>query len=276
MTRETPDDPEVLQQALAGNREAFDQLIRTHLPALRGVIRRMVGHPEDTDDLVQEALLRAWNGRASFRGDARFSTWLCAIGTRAAIDHLRTRKRWRPAAQVAYANACMQDEALGMEVGSTLAAPDFAYEVREHIAFCFTCVGRSLAPEQQAALLLGDVLDYKGREAAAALGMSESVYRHTLASARQEMTTNYDGLCALVNKQGACYQCRGLREGVPTERQGGELPVLSNLEDRITITRAADIDAGVSQRLHDVFWRRIEAIEEDADGAPVPIMECPS
>jgi RNA polymerase sigma-70 factor (ECF subfamily) len=269
------EDPTVLERAIGGDREAFDQLIRTHLPTLRAVVRRMVGHPEDTDDLVQESLLRAWNARDSFRGDARFGTWLCAIGTRAAIDHLRRRKRWRPAAQVAYAHACVEREELGMEVGATLAAPDFAYEVREHIAFCFSCVGRSLAPEEQAALLLTEVLGLTGREAATSLEMSEPTFRHTLAAARRTMTTTYEGLCALVNKKGVCYQCKGLREGVDEARRGEEAPALPTFEDRLAVVRARNVDSGVSQRLHDVFWRRIEEIEEQADGAEVPMMDCP-
>jgi RNA polymerase sigma-70 factor (ECF subfamily) len=271
--RET-EDPALLELALGGDRDAFDRLIGQHVQSLRTVVRRMVGHPDDTDDLVQESLLRAWNARGTFRRDSRFGTWLCAIGTRAAIDHLRGRKRWRPAAQVAYAHACVEREELGLEVGSTLAAPDFAYDVREHIAFCFTCVGRSLVPEEQAALLLTEVLDLKGREAANALEMTESVFRHTLATARRNMTSTYDGLCALVNKQGVCYQCSGLRGATHVAGRGTEPPALPTFEERLTVVRASNVDSGVSQRLHDVFWRRIEEIEERADGADIPTMEC--
>jgi RNA polymerase sigma-70 factor (ECF subfamily) len=269
------EDSALFHRALGGDREAFDELIRANLPRLRAVVRRMVGHPDETDDLVQESLLRAWNARGSFRGDAAFATWLCAIGTRVAIDHLRTRKRWRPRAQVAYANACMQRDELAEEVGTTLAAPDFAYEAREHIAFCFSCVGRSLPPEQQAALLLVEVLGLKGREAATALEMSESVFRHTLASARQSMTGIYEGLCTLVNKTGVCYQCRGLREGTHEAGRGEPIPELTTIKDRMAIVRSGDVDSGVSQRLHDLFWRRISEIEDGADGDEIPAVECP-
>jgi RNA polymerase sigma-70 factor (ECF subfamily) len=187
---------------------------------------------------------------------------------------LRSRKRWRPAAQVAYAHACLERADLGSEVGAVLAAPDFAYEVREHIAFCFTCVGRSLEPEEQAALLLTEVLELKGREGASALEMSESVFRHTLAAARRKMTATYEGLCSLVNKEGVCYQCKGLRDGTPASRRGDEPPTLHNLEDRSDLVRDSNVDSGVSQRLHDLFWRRIEEIEEDAHDAEVPLVDC--
>jgi len=276
MTRDqSTEDSALLRQATAGDREAFDRLASAGLPKLRAVVRRMVGHPDDTDDLVQETLLRAWNARSTFRGDAGFSTWLCAIGTRAAIDHLRRRKRWRPMAQVAYANACLEREDLGMEVGTTLASPDFAYEAREHIAFCFSCVGRSLAPEEQAALLLTEVLGLKGREAATALDMSESVFRHSLASARRSMSSTYDGLCTLISKTGVCYQCRGLREGTHETGRGEALPVLQTFDDRMAVVRSANVDSGISQRLHDLFWRRISEIEEHADDSEIISLDCP-
>jgi len=255
-------------------RETFDRLAAEGLPALRAVVRRMVGHPEDTEDLVQESLLRAWNARASFRGEAAFSTWLCAIGTRAAIDHLRSRKRWRPHAQIAYANAAATDPGLGGEVASTLAAPDFSYEVREHIAFCFSCVGRSLPPEQQAALLLTEVLGLPGREAATSLELSESVFRHALAAARREMESVYEGLCVLVSKQGVCHQCKGLRDGTREAGRGEAPPALPDFGRRLAIVRKANIDRGVSQRLHDLFWRRIEAVEERGLVTDLPATDC--
>jgi RNA polymerase sigma-70 factor (ECF subfamily) len=105
--------------------------------------------------------------------------------------------------------------------------------------------------------------------------MTESVFRHTLATARRNMTNTYEGLCALVNKKGVCYQCKGLREGVHEAGRGAEPPALPTFEDRLAVVRASNVDSGVSQRLHDVFWRRIEEIEERADGAEIPTMECP-
>jgi len=256
------------------DREEFDALVRDNLRPLRAVVRRMVGHPEDTEDLVQEALLRAWNARGSFRAEAAFGTWLCAIGVRAAIDHLRSRKRWRSHAQVAYANACVQDPALGMEVGAVLSAPDFVYEAREHIAFCFTCVGRSLEPEQQAALLLTEVLGLTGREGARALELTESVFRHTLAAARREMEREYEGLCSLVNKRGVCYQCKGLRDGTHGDGQGAPPPEITSFEQRLSVVRDSEVDSGVSQRLHDLFWRRLEQIEARGDVTTVPLTDC--
>jgi RNA polymerase sigma-70 factor (ECF subfamily) len=268
------DEQELCDRARGGDRTAFEALVAQGLPALRGVVRRMVGHPEDTNDIVQEALAKAWKGIGGFRGKSRFGTWLVSIGARTAIDHMRAQKLWRAHAQIAHANACQGSEALGMEILGAVSAPDFVYEAREHIAYCLTCVGRSLPPEQQGALVLREIMDLPGREAAQALHMSESVYRHHLSDARRAMEANFEGLCSLVNKNGVCYQCKGLRDTAPPERRGGEIPVLNSFEDRLACARAANVDDGAAQALHDVGWRQIKAIEAEGAVSDEPQSNC--
>lgn len=259
---------ETVAAARDGDRAAFDRLCRPALARLRAVVRRMVGDPTETDDLVQEALTRAWSSIGRFDGRSEVSTWLCRIGINAAIDHLRAQQRWRVRAQIAYANECATSMELGMEVGEVVMSPAFRYDAREHIAFCFTCVGRSLDPDLQAALLLREVEGLSNLEAARSLDITESVLRHRLTEARATMEREFDGLCALVNKRGVCYQCSGLREAVPdAERQGQPAPQLPSFEARLECVRAADVDVGSSQPLHDLFWRRLRDQERDGRGS---------
>jgi hypothetical protein len=62
-------------------------------------------------------------------------------------------------------------------MGETLSAPAFTFDVGEHIAFCFTCVARSLSPEQEAAIILREVFEFSNLEAATMVGVSEPVLR---------------------------------------------------------------------------------------------------
>jgi RNA polymerase sigma-70 factor (ECF subfamily) len=243
-------------------------------PTLRRVIRRIVGHPDDTDELVQDAVVQAWQAVGAFRGESRFATWLCTIGIRLALDHLRRQKAWRVEAQVVYANECFQSEQMTGEVMAVFADPAFTYEVHEHIAYCFNCVGRSLPPPQQAVLVIREVLGWSGPEASKALGVTDSVMRHHLAAARDAMTQHFDGLCSLVNKEGICYQCKGLREAAPSSRQGGEIPPVPTLDARLAVVRSAEIDSGASQMLHDLFWRRTKEIEDSGRGVTEPESGC--
>ena len=259
----------------AGRKERapFDALVTPALPKVRAVVSRMVGNRDDSEDIVQEALIKAHEGYSAFRGEAQFETWLISIATRAAIDHLRRRKRWRTEAQIAYANLNASDEALSSEVMSAFSAPDASFELRQHVAYCFTCVGRSLPPDKLAALVLRDVADMSNREAAAALGISESVLRHRLSAARAAMTEKFEGLCALVNKQGICHQCRGLSEVAKgAGLEPGPLPDISDLASRMAIVRGArDLPAS---DIHALFFRHVESIEEQGRGSPLPETSC--
>jgi RNA polymerase sigma-70 factor (ECF subfamily) len=257
-----------------GARAAFDRQAAEALPRVRGIVRRMIGHPEDSEDILQEALANAWERYDSFRGEAKFSTWLTTIASRLAVDHLRKAKRWRPEAQIAYANLSAVDDAYQGEIMGAYAAPDFSFEVREHIAYCFACVGRSLPADEQVALVLGDVADMSNRDAANALGVSESVFRHRLSAARRAMRDKYENLCALVSKTGICHQCKGLREISPEDKRGGPIPDIDEFTERLAVVRGGDFSGGKSAALHDIFWRRTKEIEEEGKGSITPDSDC--
>ncbi|HNP37301.1 MAG TPA: RNA polymerase sigma factor [Woeseiaceae bacterium] len=268
----TTHTPELVERAAAGDRAAFDALVGPLKPQARGVVRRMIGHPEDSEDVLQDALLKAWNGMKSFRQESQFSTWFLSIVTRTTIDFLRGQKRWRPEAQVAYANLCAQSEEMSGEVMAHFAAPDFAYEVREHISYCFSCVGRSLPPDELAALVLRDVIDMPAKDASAALGISDSVLRHRLAAARSAMQDRFAGLCTLVSKTGVCYQCEGLRTIAPENRKGGPIPDLDDFQARCDVVR--NCTSTSMQELHNLFWRRTSDIEDTGLGSVKPESGC--
>lgn len=271
----TANELALIERARAGGRDAFDALVTPHQPMLRGVIRRMIGHPEETHDVVQNALISAWQAISDFRAEARFSTWLCQIGVRAAIDHLRQQERWRTRAQVIYAQRCLDEEALSGEVIAVLSTPAFAFDVHEHIAFCFSCVGRSLDPDEFAAVVLREMLGLSNQEAADAVDVTESVLRHRLSAGRKSMRDAYDGLCSLMNKDGVCYQCRGLRELSPEDRRGPPVPDAIELDERLAIVRNAVVDDGTAKLLHDVFWRRLARQEDQGLGdANVASTDC--
>jgi RNA polymerase sigma-70 factor (ECF subfamily) len=255
----------LINQAQAGDRAAFSELINTSSGKLRTVIKRLVGHPDDTNELYQDALLRAWTKLSTFRGESAFSTWLCSIGARIALDYLRAQKPWRGRAQIAYANECARDPELGAEVGAALFDPGFIFDTHEHISYCFGCVGRSLPPEQQVVLVLREVMSFTAKEAAETLGLTEAVVKHQLAAARQYMNSTFEDLCSLVNKQGVCYQCKGLRESSGSTQN--DVPSIRNMDARLDIVRRSEPETDVSKMLHDLFWRRTADFEKTGRGS---------
>lgn len=74
--------------------QAFDEVIARYSEPLYWQIRRMVQSHEDTDDLLQNTFMKAWQSIENFRGEARLSTWLYKIAINESITHLaRERKR---------------------------------------------------------------------------------------------------------------------------------------------------------------------------------------
>jgi len=70
---------------------SFD--MASHVPRMRRVALRFLGDPDDADEVVQEACLKAVRSHASFNGNAEVSTWLHSIVTRCALDRIRARRR---------------------------------------------------------------------------------------------------------------------------------------------------------------------------------------
>jgi RNA polymerase sigma-70 factor (ECF subfamily) len=91
----TPEaERELLQRAREGNEDAFGTLMRTYYESVFRLVNSIIRDEHSARDVCQEVWLTVWKNIGSFRGDAKFSTWLHPIATRRAIDHLRSRKRW--------------------------------------------------------------------------------------------------------------------------------------------------------------------------------------
>ncbi len=79
--------------------EAFGELVRRHQAFVFGAVLRIVRDRTQAEDLAQEAFLRAFRGRAGFRGDAAVRTWLYRIAVNLATNAV-TRRREYPTASV--------------------------------------------------------------------------------------------------------------------------------------------------------------------------------
>ncbi|MEK4563366.1 RNA polymerase sigma factor SigW [Alkalihalobacillus sp. FSL R5-0424] len=75
-----------------GDTESFSELVELFKDKVYQVAYRMVGHPQEAQDVAQEAFLRAYTNLDKFDMDRKFSTWLFRIATNVAIDRLRKKK----------------------------------------------------------------------------------------------------------------------------------------------------------------------------------------
>ena len=80
-------------QSPATREQAFETLVKEFQEQLYWQIRRMVLDHDDTDDILQNVFLKAWQGLDHFRGDARLSTWLYRIANNETINFLQRQRR---------------------------------------------------------------------------------------------------------------------------------------------------------------------------------------
>jgi RNA polymerase sigma-70 factor, ECF subfamily len=80
---------QLIRQACEGNGSAVRSLYERYAPRVYAVVRRIAGDDDLAQDYAQEAWIRAIRALPTFRGDARFSTWLHRIAVNSALQALR-------------------------------------------------------------------------------------------------------------------------------------------------------------------------------------------
>ena len=89
------DDTQLVKASQQGDQDAFASLVQRHQRRIFILVLRMLQDYEEASEITQEAFLAAWIGLPSFRGEARFATWLYRIAYNCALKQLERRKRDR-------------------------------------------------------------------------------------------------------------------------------------------------------------------------------------
>jgi len=236
------------------NRENYINEFLGFKTDLESYIFRLVTNRQDTEDIIQDTFLKIDKNIDSFKQKSSFKTWVYAIATNTAKNHLNKRNRWVENAQDYGARLHVQSKAHWDNFHEAFyATPEKTYEVKEHINYCFNCINKTLEINQQICLLLKEVYQFKMNEIIEITGLSEGVAKHALANARKNMIRIFDNRCAFVNKKGACHQCTELT-GILNPKQDAhikakEIKMVKNgdsknkeylLELRLELVRAID------------------------------------
>jgi len=91
-SRRAEEDRKLVDAAKAGDKKAYDGLMRKYRKSVYYLALKMVNHAEDAEDITQEAFTKAFSSLESFDARFAFSTWLFRIATNCSIDFLRRQK----------------------------------------------------------------------------------------------------------------------------------------------------------------------------------------
>jgi RNA polymerase sigma-70 factor (ECF subfamily) len=85
-------DQSLVNQAAAGSRDAFDELVVRYRRRVYNLVRALTGGDSEAEDLVQDVFIRAYRAIGSFRGDSAFRSWLYRIAINVVHTHVDKRR----------------------------------------------------------------------------------------------------------------------------------------------------------------------------------------
>ena len=167
-------DGELVDRALAGEQQAFTELVRRYDDRLRGLAYKILGDRHRMDDAMQEAYLRAYRNLHRFRRDAELGSWLYRIVHNACIDELRRIGRRPPPVDTSEP---------GWDGPSGTADPERTAVASDRALHALA----ALPEDQRATVLLVDGEGFDNISAAAVLGVAPGTIASRLSRARATM-----------------------------------------------------------------------------------------
>ena len=180
---ETCDERELIQRSQAGDRLAFEELVRRHADRLYAVVLRFVADAGEAEEVTQEAFLRAWRSIDRFEFRSQFFTWLYRIG----INEAKRRGERRPPVGTV---GSIEDSPIE-EAPDWSDAPEFRVEQGQLRGVLEDAV-RALPLDYRAPLILRDVEGLSTQEAAEVMGLGEAAFKSRLHRARLAVRRDVD------------------------------------------------------------------------------------
>lgn len=171
-------EDELVEHARRGDVAAFEELVGLHADRLFALVVRIMGDRRDAEDVIQEALLRAWRSMPRFQGRSMFFTWLYRIAVNESNRALERRARNGGSVPV-------DDSAVPLaaptEQGPVMQAE--YRELREQLEHAIA----GLPQPYRSAVVLRDVEGLSTRQAAEIAGVGEAAFKSRLHQARMKI-----------------------------------------------------------------------------------------
>tara|TARA_R110002049_G_scaffold2750_4_gene21899 strand:- start:40162 stop:40839 length:678 start_codon:yes stop_codon:yes gene_type:complete len=172
------DESQLIDRALQGDRAAFAELVETNQDRLFASMLQVTGSPDEAEEVVQEAFIRAFVKLDSFQQNSQFFTWLYRIAFNSALTR-RRRKRERISLDY-------HREASGLEVVSADDAVDEPMLRDERVAMVRQAMD-TLTDEHRSILVLREMDEHSYETIAEILEISIGTVRSRLSRARHQL-----------------------------------------------------------------------------------------
>jgi len=174
-------DQQLIDECLAGQTDAFGELVVRHQDRLHNTLCKMLGSTEEARDVAQDAFVQAFQKLDTFRGTAAFYSWLFRIAMNTAVSRMRKNRRVTVSVDAVRARS-------GAEPvdNSTEAVPSHAIELAERQAQVRVALAE-LSDDFRTVLVLKEIEGLKYEEIAEALDCPIGTVRSRIYRARCEL-----------------------------------------------------------------------------------------
>ncbi|NPA90742.1 MAG: RNA polymerase sigma factor [Chloroflexi bacterium] len=171
-----------VERLKAGDPSAYEELIENYADMVYRVTYRILQDPQDAEDAMQETFLTVYRRIPTFRGDAKFSTWLYRIATNTALDLIRTRQR-KQGQDIVWDESEEEGVPLPDEITPLPEELLLRQEVMELIEEGIA----ALSPKLRTAFVLYELEGLPMKEIASILGISENATKVRVHRARAQL-----------------------------------------------------------------------------------------
>jgi len=189
------------RQALDGDREALDSLVRALQGDVYGLALRMLWNREDAEDATQEILVRIVTRLSQFGFRSRLKTW----AYRLAVNYILDAKK-SAIERLHLSFEQFADNLAGGLEPAAAADTEHSLLIEEVKVGCTLAMLQCLDRPHRAAYVLGEIMELSGPEAAEVLAISPALFRKRLQHARKAVLEFTRSHCGLVSDEAPC-QC---------------------------------------------------------------------
>lgn len=175
-------DLPLVDRVLAGDTQAFEELVRRHERRIYRTVLAITGNPQDAEDAMQETFLKTYQHLREFQRASRFTTWLTRIAINEGLQKRRKRKNMESLDEPVLSD----DEMMPRQIEDWHDNPEELYAKQEVRQFVEEAI-QSLPPAYRVVFVLRDVEGLSTEEAAEALSVSVPALKSRTLRARLMM-----------------------------------------------------------------------------------------
>lgn len=175
-------EPELIKRAREGDDGAFNQVVQAYRKRILGTIARLIGRPEDVEDVGQEVFLRVYYSLDQLRSPEVFEPWLYRLTVNSAYDYLRRHRR-RPEARM----ADLSEQQVIMADAAAGARLDQEEQRRGRIRDMVGALMSAVSEQDRILLTLKEIEGLSLKELEKVYGVNENALKVRLFRARQRV-----------------------------------------------------------------------------------------